>query len=40
MANDTQLLEIIESARTESNMPGLRAAIRLPNGQIIRAASG
>ena len=34
------LSELLESARAEKRMPGLRAAIRYPNGRIVRAAVG
>lgn len=34
------LAGLLEVARTEMKMPGLRAAVRLPDGRIIRAAVG
>ena len=34
------LSELLENARAEKRMPGLRAAIRYPDGRIVRAAVG
>lgn len=34
------LTEFLEDARAEMKMPGLRAAVRLPDGRVVRAAVG
>ena len=40
-ALDEELLtDVIDSARAEMRMPGLRAAVRFQNGTVVRAASG
>ena len=38
--DQAQLAAFLELARVEMEMPGLRAAVRLPDGAIIRAAVG
>ena len=35
-----ELASILEDARAEMKMPGLRAAVRLPDGRIVRASVG
>ncbi|MCG8405754.1 MAG: beta-lactamase family protein [Phycisphaerales bacterium] len=41
LASEPQTLsELLENARAEKGMPGLRAAIRYPDGRIVRAAVG
>lgn len=40
-ADDRQaLIALLEQAHVELEMPGLRAAVRLPNGRIVRASVG
>ena len=34
------LAKLLEDARVEMKMPGLRAAVRMPDGDIVRAAVG
>jgi len=38
--NQDSLIGFLEETHIRENMPGLRAAIRYPNGQIIRASTG
>jgi len=38
--DETELAALLDEARAEMKMPGLRAAVRLPDGRIIRAAVG
>lgn len=38
--SESRLTELLETARVEMDMPGLRAAVRLEDGQIVRAATG
>ena len=38
--NQDSLIGFLEETHKRENMPGLRAAIRYPNGQIIRASTG
>ncbi len=38
--DDTELGNLLESARVDSKMPGLRAAVRAPDGRVVRAAVG
>ena len=34
------LVEVLENAREEMDLPGLRAAVRFPDGRVVRAAVG
>ena len=36
----SQLSELLERARIEMDMPGLRAAVQLSDGTVVRAAVG
>ena len=38
--DEQRLADLLEATREEMKMPGLRAAVHLPDGQIIRAATG
>jgi D-alanyl-D-alanine carboxypeptidase len=38
--NQDELVTVLEEARAELDMPGLRAAVRLADGRIVRAAVG
>jgi D-alanyl-D-alanine carboxypeptidase len=38
--DEDRLAALLEESRIEMNMPGLRAAVRLPDGRIVRAAVG
>ncbi|MDE0692991.1 MAG: serine hydrolase [Gammaproteobacteria bacterium] len=38
--DEQHLAALLEEARAEMKMPGLRAAVRLPDGRIVRAATG
>ena len=38
--DQTALVRVLEDTRAELEMPGLRAAVRLPDGEIVRAAVG
>ena len=38
--DEKRLADLLEATREEMKMPGLRAAVHLPDGQIIRAATG
>lgn len=38
--DDSVLQSLLETTRTEMNMPGLRAAVRLKDGRIVRASVG
>ena len=37
---DQMLKETLEQAREEMKMPGLRAAVRLPDGNVVKSAVG
>lgn len=39
-SDETALAELLEDARVEMKMPGLRAAVRLADGRVVRAAVG
>ena len=38
--DQAELAALLEEARVEMRMPGLRAAVRFPDGRIVRAATG
>ena len=38
--DQAELAALLEEARVEMKMPGLRAAVRFPDGRIVRAATG
>ncbi len=38
--SETALLELLEPARKQMKMPGLRAAVRMPDGEVVVAATG
>lgn len=38
--DDADLAALLEQAKVELRVPGLRAAMRLPDGQVVKAAVG
>lgn len=38
--DEAELTALLEEARAEKEMPGLRAAVRFPDGRMVRAATG